>query len=494
MNAAVHPQVIHDVIIVGAGISGIGFAAHLAQKCPQLSYTILERRPAIGGTWDLFRYPGIRSDSDMYTLGFAFEPWKHERAIAKGETILDYLNQIVDERGIRENIQLSRQVVAADWESATALWTVTTQDEAGHTRTQRGHFIYMGSGYYDYDSPHDPQIPGIADFAGTVIHPQFWPQDFDAKAKRVVVIGSGATAATLVPALAEQGAQVTMLQRTPSYYLSVPAVDAVAHRLRRWLPEMLAYRLIRAKNIAMQRFLFRRARSQPEKVREFLTNGAREAVGPGFDATAFDPPYNPWQQRLCLMPDGDLFAAVRSGEAKIVTGKIAQVQADGILLESGERIGADAIVTATGLRMATLGKAVVRVDGEEIDFAQSFYYRNCLFSNVPNFAALFGYLNASWTLRVDIVSDFLCRLLAQMDAWKVDVVTPVLAADHDLIEDNVWDYTSGYIERGRHLIPKSATTEPWRISMDYMADRRRMRQAPLDDGVLKYERVRARVE
>ena len=502
MNAVSHPQsqfgTPHarpdvDVLIVGAGISGIGFAAHLREKLPQLRFAMLERRAALGGTWDLFRYPGIRSDSDMYTLGFGFEPWTHDRSIAEGGTILEYLNHVVDARGIREHIRLEQRVTAADWDSASAMWTVTaTGPDGAETRTT-ARFVYMGSGYYDYDSPHDPQIPGIAQFAGTLIHPQFWPKDFVAKGKRIVVIGSGATAATLVPALAAQGAEVTMLQRTPSYYLSVPSRDRIAHALRRVLPERVAYRIIRTKNSMMQRFLFRRARAQPEKMRTFLTDGVRKAVGERFDPAAFSPPYNPWEQRMCLMPDGDMFEALKNDTAKIVTGKIAKVEADGIVLEDGTHIAADAIITATGLKLATLGNAVVRKDGVAVDFSQQFYYRNCMFSNLPNFAALFGYLNASWTLRVDIVSDWLCRLLGQMDAWGMDVATPQLPADHALVEDNVWDYSSGYIERGRHLIPKSATQEPWRISMDYRTDRLKMRDAPIDDGIMRFERVAARV-
>jgi monooxygenase len=479
-----------DVIIVGAGISGIGMAAHLTQKCPGKSFAMIDRRERPGGTWDLFRYPGIRSDSDMFTLGFSFAPWRDARAIADGQSIRDYLDDVVATRGLRDHIRFGHTAASANWDSEAALWTVQLRDRAGRTSAQSGKFLYIGCGYYDYDQPHDAEIPGLDQFGGTVIHPQFWPDDFDWSGKRVVVIGSGATAVTLVPALADQAAHVTMLQRTPSWYLSRPSRDRIANALRRILPEKWAYGLIRARNVVMQDFLFKRSRAKPEAMRDFLTRQLQGELGEAYSARDFTPPYNPWEQRLCLVPDSDLFSAIKAGSADVVTGQIGTVDQGGIMLQDGRHIDADVIITATGLKLATMGGIAVSLDGTPVNFPQHYHYRNCMFSNVPNFAALFGYLNAGWTLRVDIVADWLCRLLRQMDTWRVDVATPRLSDDHDLIEDPIHDtFSSGYLQRGRHLMPKSATTQPWQLSMDYRADRLQMRDAPIDDGVLRFDRA-----
>ncbi|MBW8784504.1 MAG: NAD(P)/FAD-dependent oxidoreductase [Novosphingobium sp.] len=481
-----------DVLIVGAGISGLGMAAHLRRACPGKRFQILERRARVGGTWDLFRYPGVRSDSDMHTLGFAFAPWRDERAIAPGESIRGYLEQVAADHGIAEHIRFGRRVVAANWNSVARRWAVRWEADDGTRGTATARFLFLGSGYYDHDRPHEAEITGLSDFAGPIFHPQFWPDGVDLSGKRVVVIGSGATAVSLVPALAAAGAKVTMLQRTPSWYLTIPGRDWIAESLRRWLPERLAYRLTRTKNVRMQRWFFNRSRNKPAEVTEFLTRQVRKRLGKAFDAEAFTPPYKPWEQRLCLVPDGDFFRAVRSGKAKIVTARIASVEADGIRLDDGRHLAADAIVTATGLRLAMAGNIAVSLNGEPVHFAERFYYRNAMLSNVPNFAVLFGYLNASWTLRVDIVADWLCRVLRQMDAWGVDVVTPVLAPDHSLVEEPVLEmFSSGYLRRGRHLVPKSATTAPWQISMDYHSDRRALRRAPIDDGVLRFARIGA---
>jgi len=481
-----------DVLIVGAGISGIGLAAHLRQDSPSRSFAIVERREAIGGTWDLFRYPGIRSDSDMYTLGYRFAPWRGDRTIASGDTIRDYLARVVDEHGLRSHIRLGQQVMAADWDSAAGLWSVTLRESDGAESVQRARFLFVGAGYYDHDEPHDAQIPGLADFQGSVVHPQFWPHDLDYSDKRVVVIGSGATAVTLVPAMADRAARVTMLQRTPSWYFNIPARDGLAGLLRKALPERWAYSLIRAKNVATQAWFFSRSRKAPEEMGEYLHRQLARDLGPDFDRAAFTPPYGPWEQRMCFVPDGDLFAALKSDKADLVTGGIDRVDKDGIVLSDGRRIDADVIVTATGLRLAVLGKMALSLDGEPVQPGEHFWYRDCMLSNVPNFAAVFGYLNAGWTLRVDIVADYLTRLLNQMAAWGMEVVTPHLPADHDLIEDPVLDlFSSGYLRRGKHLIPKSATSAPWRIRMDYLEDRRELRHAPIDDGVLAFERRRA---
>ncbi|HMO67076.1 MAG TPA: NAD(P)/FAD-dependent oxidoreductase [Novosphingobium sp.] len=480
-----------DVIIVGAGISGIGMAAHLAQSCPQRTFTIIERRQRSGGTWDLFRYPGVRSDSDMYTLGFRFEPWRDDKSIAGGETILAYLDRVVETRGLAPHMRFGLKVTAADWDSASALWTVTMVDDSGAQSTLQGRFLFLGAGYYDHDNPHDAAIPGLETLGATVIHPQFWPQDFDHAGKRVIVIGSGATAVTVVPAMAETAAHVTMLQRTPTWYGQAPSQDRAALFLRKVLPERWAYALTRWKNIRFHQFLFRRARERPEGVGRFLLGKVREAVGEErFRAEDFTPPYGPWEQRMCLVPDGDLFTAIREERASVVTGRIARVDATGVLLEDGRHLEADVIVTATGLRLAVAGKIAVSLDGEPVNFADRFYYRSAMFSNVPNLAALFGYLNAGWTLRVDIVADWLCRLFNHMDAKGLDVATPHLPADHGLEEEQVFDFfSSGYLQRAKHIVPKSSTTPPWRFAMDYLTERRELAAAPIEDGVMRFSRA-----
>ena len=484
-----------DVIIVGAGISGIGMAAHLVESCPDRTFAIIERRQRSGGTWDLFRYPGVRSDSDMYTLGFRFEPWRDDKSIAGGETILAYLDRVVETRGLAPHMRFGRKVTTANWDSATALWTVTMQEEGGDdggaVSTLQGRFLFLGAGYYDHDNPHDAAIPGLASFGGTVIHPQFWPQGFDHAGKRVVVIGSGATAVTVVPAMAQTAAHVTMLQRTPTWYGQRPSEDRFALFLRKVLPESWAYGLTRWKNIRLHQFLFRRARGHPEGVGRFLLGKVREAVGEErFRAEDFTPPYGPWEQRLCLVPDGDLFTAIREGRASVVTGRIARVDETGVLLEDGRHLEADVIVTATGLRLAVAGKIAVSLDGEPVNFAEHFYYRSAMFSNVPNLAALFGYLNAGWTLRVDIIADRLCRLFNHMDARGLDVAMPVLPAGHGLQEEQVFDFfSSGYLQRGKHIVPKSSTTAPWRFAMDYLAEKKELAAAPIEDGVMRFSRA-----
>jgi monooxygenase len=469
-----------DLLIVGAGISGIGMAAHLVRKCPDKRFALIERRERLGGTWDLFRYPGIRSDSDMFTLGYEFEPWRKDRSIAGGGEILGYLEEVAEKYGISPHIRLSTRALSADWDSSAGLWTLAVEGPDGEPASISARFLFTAAGYYDYDEPHRAGIPGLEDFAGKTIHPQYWPADADLSGKRIVVIGSGATAVTLVPALAHDAAHVTMLQRSPSWYLAMPSRDRLARILRRILPESWTYRLIRWLNTTLQQAFFKRARRNPERVADFLSRGVRKGLGERYSAADFSPAYGPWEQRMCLVPDGDLFAAIRTGKADVATGEIERVEAGGIVLKDGRRLPADAIVTATGLRLAMLGKMALSIDGEPLDLADHFYYRSCMFSNVPNFAALFGYLNAAWTGRVDLVADYLCRLFNQMDAWGADIVTPVLPEDHGLAEgDPIADFSSGYLARGRHLIPKSAMTAPWQLRHDY-----------LDDGWLRFDRLR----
>nr|WP_137676522.1 NAD(P)/FAD-dependent oxidoreductase [Parerythrobacter lutipelagi] len=479
-----------DVLIVGAGISGIGMAAHMEMLCPGRSYAIIERRENLGGTWDLFRYPGIRSDSDMHTLGFVFEPWKHEKSIADAPAILDYLNTIVDERGIREHIRYQHKVISADWREDEARWHVTMEKADGSQTVMTANFLYLASGYYDYDAPYDPGFE-FADFDGQVIHPQFWPEDLDYSGKKIVVIGSGATAVTIVPSMADKAAKVTMLQRTPTWMFSRPAKDGLANFLRKVLPEKLAYKITRWKNIKLQDFGFKRARTKPDKMAADLHKRIRKSMGEDFNLADFTPPYNPWDQRLCLVPDDDLFEAMKSGKADVVTGRIKRFVKGGIELESGDVIDADIIVTATGLTLALAGKIAVSQNGEPVDFSQRFYYKGCMFSNLPNLAVVFGYLNASWTLRADINSEFVCRVLNKMEAKGVDIAVAELPEDHGLEEDDLFDFSSGYIQRGKHIMPKSATSYPWRLNQEYLFDRKVLRESPVEDGLLAFRKAGA---
>jgi cation diffusion facilitator CzcD-associated flavoprotein CzcO len=475
-----------DVLIVGAGLSGIGMAVHLQMNCPDRSFALVDRRASLGGTWDLFRYPGIRSDSDMHTLGFIFEPWTHEKSIADGPAILDYLNRIVDERHIRERIRFNRKVVGADWDSTAARWTVTLEGDDGKTATTTARWLYLGSGYYDYDEPYDAHFTGREDFAGQIIHPQFWPRDLDYRGKKVVVVGSGATAVTIVPSMAKQAAHVTMLQRTPTWYGIRPAKDGVANFLRKILPEKLAYRITRFKNIQMQSLVFRRAREKPEQVAAFLTKKLKKALGDRYDPVAFTPPYDPWDQRLCLVPDGDFFEAMKADKVSVVTDHIDRFDKTGILLKSGQHLDADIIVTATGLKLAVAGKIPVRVDGAPVDWSEHYYYKACMFSDIPNLSVVFGYLNASWTLRADIVSEYVCRVLNHMRDTGAEVASPALADPSSLEEENVFDFSSGYIQRALNIMPKSSTAMPWRLSQNYVQDRIDMRTGAVADGILTF--------
>ncbi len=484
-----------DVLIVGAGISGIGMAAHMKMKAPQLSFGIVERRADIGGTWDLFRYPGIRSDSDMHTLGFDFEPWRHEKSIADGPSILEYLNRIADERDIREHIRFGHKVISADFREDEARWHVETELEDGSRKLLTANFLYLGSGYYDYDDPYDAGFD-FSDYDGEVVHPQFWPEDLDYSGKKVVVIGSGATAVTIVPSMADKAANVTMLQRTPTWMVTRPAKDKLANFLRKVLPEGLAYKITRFKNIRMQDFTFKVARNKPEKAKESLYKGLEKALGPDYDKEAFTPPYNPWEQRLCLVPDSDFFEAMNAGKAGIVTGHIEKFEKGGIRLKSGDFLEADIIITATGLKMAVAGKIAISHNGQPVDFTQRFYYKGCMFSNLPNLAVVFGYLNASWTLRADINSDYICRVLNHMRATGSDIATPVLTpeAEAKIEEDDIYDFSSGYIQRAKEINPKSATAFPWRLNQEYVVDRKQIKEDPIADGLLTFSRAGANAQ
>lgn len=477
-----------DVLIVGAGISGIGMAAHMQMSVPGQTYAIVERREDLGGTWDLFRYPGIRSDSDMHTLGFSFEPWTHEKSIADAPSILEYLNRIVDERDIRPKIRFGEKVISADFREEEACWHIDIEATDGERRLLKAGFLFLGSGYYDYDDPYDAGFD-FSQFSGQVLHPQFWPDDLDYTGKKVVVVGSGATAVTIVPAMAEQAEHITMLQRTPTWMISRPARDGFANTLRKFLPEKLAYAITRWKNIRMQDFTFKTARNKPEKAKQALKRGLDDNLGAGnYNEADFTPPYNPWEQRLCLVPDADFFEAVKGKSASIKTGHIEAFEDKGVRLKSGELLEADIIVTATGLKMAVAGKIDIRVGGQPVDFAKRFYYMSTMFSNVPNLAGVFGYLNASWTLRADLVSEYVCRVLNHMKQTGSAIAEPVLtpAAEAQIEEDDIFDFSSGYIQRSKHIMPRNAVGYPWRLSQEYVSDRKIMRTAALEDGKLMF--------
>ncbi|WP_373487583.1 flavin-containing monooxygenase [Blastomonas sp.] len=483
-----------DVLIIGAGISGIGMAVHLKEKCPDRSFMMIERRSEIGGTWNLFNYPGIRSDSDMHTLGFEFEPWREQKAIADGPSILNYLHQIKDQRGLTDHIRLGHKVVSARWSSSQARWTIKAEVEGQEIATITANFLYMGTGYYDYDEGYDPAFAGRETFGGEIIHPQFWPKDFDYAGKRIVVIGSGATAVTIVPSVADKAAHVTMLQRTPTWYFIRPAKDWLANALRKVMPDSWAYRFIRFKNVRMQQIAFKRARKDPAKVGEFLLNKVRKDLGPAMQEADFTPPYGPWEQRLCLVPDGDMFQAIRDGKADIVTDHIERFTPTGIELKSGRHLDADVIITATGLKLAMAGKVAFSIDGAPVDFTQRFYYKGCMFSDMPNMAIVFGYLNASWTLKVDIVATFVCRVLNHMRATGSEIAVPRLGSDGAVNEEQIFDFSSGYVQRALNILPKQGDRMPWRLNQDYLFDRKVLREERVDDGVLAFEKAHGGVE
>lgn len=479
------------MIVVGAGISGIGAGYFLQRDCPTKSYVILEGRDTIGGTWDLFRYPGVRSDSDMHTLGYSFKPWTAEKSIADGPSILQYLNETADEFGIRNKMRFGHMVTSAQWSSQESRWTVDAQ-VGGNTVTYTCNYLFMCSGYYDYAEGYTPPIPGMDTFAGEVVHPQKWPENFNYEGKRVVVIGSGATAMTLVPAMADQAEHVVMLQRSPTYVVARPDVDKVAGLLRKILPEKVAYALTRWKNTTMQQFVYKRSRTEPEKIKKLLLKGVQDALGEDYDvATHFTPSYNPWDQRLCLVPNGDLFTAIKNGRASVVTDRIDHIDADGIALESGERLDADVIVTATGLNLVTLGKVAFTVDGTPVDFSTTWTYKGIAYSGVPNLASSFGYINASWTLRADLTCEYVCRLLNHMDATGTTHCTPRLRPEDDGMAEKSWidNFSAGYMERVMDQFPKQGDKEPWINPQSYKRDKKLFRESPLDDGAMQFSGV-----
>jgi monooxygenase len=478
-----------DVLIVGAGLSGVGAACHLQRECPDKTYAILEARQAMGGTWDLFRYPGIRSDSDMFTLGYSFKPWKADKAIADGATIREYIRETARENGIEDQVRYGHRVLRADWSSARARWTVEVELAGGERTELDCGFVFWCSGYYRYDEGFSPAFPGLERFQGQIIHPQHWPRELDYAGKHVVVIGSGATAMTLVPSLAADAAHVTMLQRSPTYVVSLPARDALADALRGRLPAAAAYSAVRWKNVLRTLLSFQLSRRRPELMRKLLRRGLEQHLPAGFDIdTHFSPSYDPWDQRLCLVPDGDLFAAIGSGRASILTERISTFTEGGLRLESGSELPADIIVTATGLNMQLFGGASMSVDGEQVDPAQTVAYKGMMLSGVPNMALALGYTNASWTLKCDLVCEYVCRLLRHMVQCGYDTCTPV-APDPSQPRTPIIDLQSGYVLRAIDRLPKQGSRLPWRLHQNYFKDIRLFRRAPLADEGIRFSRA-----
>ncbi|MBK1886583.1 flavin-containing monooxygenase [Marinobacter sp. DY40_1A1] len=477
-----------DVLIIGAGVSGIGMACHLQRECPGKSFAILERRQSLGGTWDLFRYPGIRSDSDMFTFGYNFRPWTGGKVLADGASIKNYVSETAKEHNVEQHIRYGLAVKAADWSSAEKCWKLTAVNEAtGKSETYTASFLIGCTGYYNYDQGYKPDFPGEADFKGQVVHPQHWPEGLDYTGKKVVVIGSGATAVTLVPTLAEKAGHVTMLQRSPTYLMPLPSTDKVTLGIQKVLPAKAAYRLTRARNITVSRFLYQRSRKNPKLMRRLFLGIIKHQVGDQTDMRHFTPGYNPWDQRLCVVKDGDLFRALKTGKASMATDHIERFTETGIRLKSGEHLDADIIVPATGLEIQMLGGIKPKVDGREVVLKNKIVYKNVLVEGVPNAGMIFGYTNISWTLKADIASEYLCRLINHMDQRGMRVA---VARDHEnsLGEDTVMGaLDSGYVNRAADRLPRQGTHGPWKSSQDYLADVKVLRFDPIEDGYMEFD-------
>ncbi|HET9525145.1 MAG TPA: NAD(P)/FAD-dependent oxidoreductase [Pyrinomonadaceae bacterium] len=476
-----------DVIIVGAGLSGIGGACHLKRECPRKSFVILEGRERMGGTWDLFRYPGVRSDSDMYTLGYRFRPWREAKSMADGPSILNYIRDTAAEFGVDKTIRYHHRVRRASWSSADARWTIEVETGTEKTLVHfTCNFLYLCTGYYDYENGYTPEWPGVQRFRGTIVHPQKWPEDLDYAGKRIVVIGSGATAITLVPAMAERAAHVTMLQRSPSYIVSRPAEDKVANLLRRCLPDSTAYAAARWKNVLAGTFFYSLARKRPNIFKWMVARGVRNELGKEYDAKHFTPPYNPWDQRLCLVPDADLFRAIRERRVSVVTDHIETFTEDGLLLKSGEHLKADIVVTATGLVLKLFSGMRLVVDGTSVELPKTLVYKGMMFSDVPNLAFAVGYTNASWTLKCDLAAEYVCRLLNHMDRHGYASCTPRVN-EPDIEEEPVIDFNSGYVLRSLHTLPRQGSKMPWRLHQNYVRDLSMMRYGRVEDGTMEFK-------
>ncbi|MBM7494761.1 cation diffusion facilitator CzcD-associated flavoprotein CzcO [Micromonospora luteifusca] len=481
-----------DVLIIGAGLSGIGAACHLSRDCPDKTYAVLEARDAVGGTWDLFRYPGIRSDSDMFTLGYSFKPWTAPKAIADGTTIREYVRETAREYDVQRHIRFGHRALRAEWDSGTARWTVhiqrTNTTDTAEIVVLTCSFLFACTGYYRYDEGYTPPLPGVDTYTGRLVHPQHWPDDLDHTGRRVVVIGSGATAVTLVPALAQRAAHVTMVQRSPTYVMALPSRDRLADALRRWLPAKAAYPVVRWKNVLLSTVTFQLSRRAPGLVKRTLRRAARDRLPVGYDLDRhFSPRYDPWDQRLCVAPDGDLFTAVRQGDASVVTDTVDTFTAHGVRLTSGAELPADIVVTATGLNLLALGGLTLRVDGTDVDLASTVAYKGMMVSGVPNFALTLGYTNASWTLKADLVARYVCRLLRHLDRTGQQIVTPLPPPDAERVP--LIDLRSGYVLRAVDALPKQGATTPWRLHQNYPRDVLLMRHGRLTDKGVQFSRV-----
>jgi len=482
-----------DVVIIGAGLSGIGAACHLCRNQPNKTFSILESRGAMGGTWDLFRYPGIRSDSDMHTLGYSFKPWRDKKAIADGTAIREYIRETAAENGIDKHIQYQCRVIAAAWDSPMAKWTLTVERAAGDNKTVHEkltcNFIYSCTGYFRYDKGYTPDFPGAEEFKGQLIHPQQWPENLDYSGKRVVIIGSGATAITLVPSMAKTAGHVTMLQRSPTYVISRPEIDRLSRALGKILPEKLAYGLTRWKNVSLQALMFQMSRRFPKLVKRLLRKSARYWLGDDFDIdTHFNPRYNPWDQRLCLVPNGDLFRSLRKGTSTIVTDHIERFTEDGIQLKSGDFLEADIVVSATGLELLVLGGMQLSVDSKPVVIPDTVGYKGMMFSDVPNFALAAGYTNASWTLKCDLTSEYVCRLLSYMDSHNYQYCVAKIN-DPRMQRIPFLDLASGYVDRAIDQFPKQGSKAPWRLHQNYLLDILNLRAGSVDDRAMKFYRL-----
>lgn len=475
------------MLIVGAGLSGIGAGYHLQHNCPGKTYAILEGRERLGGTWDLFKYPGIRSDSDMYTLGYSFRPWTNPKAIADGPAILEYVRDTAETFGIDKHIRYGLRVERASWSSATSRWTVEAREvSSGEVRQFTCNFLFMCAGYFDYEGGYSPEFPGRERFQGRIVHPQHWPEDVDYDGKRVVVIGSGATAVTLVPELAKRAAHVTMLQRSPTYVVSIPARDPIANGLRARLPLRAAYALTRGKNITLSMAFYEFCRRRPKLAKRLLMRTVKAQLkGSSTAESHFTPSYNPWDQRLCVVPDGDLFKALRGGSASVVTDHIETFTEKGIRLRSGAELDADLIVTATGLKLKFLGGLELEVDGKRVDPSKTMTYKGMMFSDVPNLAIAIGYTNASWTLKCDLTCEYVCRLLNHMDQHGYTRCVP-RRTDPSVQEAPLLDFTSGYVQRSIDTFPKQGTVAPWKLHQNFALDTMLLRHAPIDDGTMEF--------
>lgn len=478
-----------DILIVGAGISGIAAAYYVRTRCPAKTYAILEGRDTLGGTWDLFRYPGVRSDSDMHTLGYSFHPWRAAKAIADGSSILRYIRETAEEYGVDRKIRFGHRVRGATWSSAEALWTIEVEQGSAKEIVQLTcNFLYMCTGYYDYAQGYTPSWPGVEQFTGRIVHPQQWPDDLDYVGKRVVVIGSGATAVTLVPALAERAAHVTMLQRSPTYIVARPSEDATANWLRRRLPTALADGAVRWKSVLFGMYFYNLARRRPDATRKMILAMVRKQLGPDYDVeTHFAPRYNPWDQRLCLAPDADLFTAMTSGKVAVVTDEIERFTATGLQLRAGEELAADIIVTATGLTMKLMSGVRLVVDDVSVDLSKAMTYKGMMYSDIPNLASAMGYTNASWTLKCELTSRYVCRLLTYMDRGGYSQCTP-RNHDQSIAEEPLITFTSGYVQRAINTLPRQGSRKPWKLYQNYALDLLSLRFGAVDDGTMEFTR------